>query len=88
MSENRYFPLWELSICRLRMFYRQPAAVFWTYGFPLVMLTALGLAFREESKETILVDIIGPQAEAFEAQLAKSGRSACRSPSRTSPCRD
>src|SRR5262249_18476367 len=65
MSEKRYFPLWELSICRLRMFYRQPAAVFWTYGFPLVMLTALGLAFREESKETILVDIIGPQAEAF-----------------------
>ena len=74
MSEKRYFPLWELSICRLRMFYRQPAAVFWTYGFPLVMLTALGLAFREESKETILVDIIGRQAAAFETQLAKNTR--------------
>jgi ABC-2 type transport system permease protein len=48
MSERRYFSLWELSICRLRMFYRQPEAVFWTYGFPLITLTALGLAFREE----------------------------------------
>jgi len=74
MSEKRYFPLWELSICRLRMFYRQPEAVFWTYGFPLIMLTALGLAFREQSKETILVDIIGPQAAAFEAQLGKNTR--------------
>jgi len=56
------------------MFYRQPEAVFWTYGFPLVMLTALGLAFREESKETILVDVVGPQAETFEARLAKDSR--------------
>lgn len=70
MSERRYFPLWELAVCRLRMFYRQPEAVFWTYGFPLVMLTALGLAFREESKETILVDVVGPRAEAIESQLA------------------
>jgi ABC-2 type transport system permease protein len=81
MSEKRYFPLWELSICRLRMFYRQPEAVFWTYGFPLIMLTALGLAFREESKETILVDVIGPQAEAFETQLAASKRFKIKRPS-------
>ncbi len=74
MSEKRYLPLWELAVCRLRMFYRQPEAVFWTYGFPLIMLTALGLAFREESKETILVDIIGPQAETLEAQLAGNPR--------------
>jgi ABC-type multidrug transport system permease subunit len=81
MSERRYFPLWELSICRLRMFYRQPEAVFWTYGFPLIMLTALGLAFREESKETILVDVIGTQAEAFETQLAANKRFKIKRPS-------
>jgi ABC-type multidrug transport system permease subunit len=74
MSAKRYFPLWELAICRLRMFYRQPEAVFWTYGFPLIMLTALGLAFREESKEKVLVDIIGPQAAALETQLAANPR--------------
>jgi ABC-2 type transport system permease protein len=71
MSEQRYHPLWYLCLGRLKMFYRQPAAVFWTYGFPLVMITALGLAFRETSKEAVLVDIIGPQAESFEAQLSR-----------------
>ncbi len=71
MSEGRYFPLWHLALCRLRMFYRQPEAVFWTYGFPLVMITALGLAFREESKETVLVDLVGPQAGALEGELSQ-----------------
>jgi len=70
MSEKRYFPLWHLSLSRLKMFYRQPEAVFWTYGFPLVMITALGLAFREESKEAVLVDIVGPQAEALASRLS------------------
>ncbi len=74
MSQPHYHPLWELILCRIRVFYRQPEAVFWTYGFPLVMITALGLAFREESKETILVDVVGPQAEAFEARLSKDSR--------------
>jgi ABC-2 type transport system permease protein len=72
MSDRRYHPLWQLALSRLKMFYRQPEAVFWTYGFPLVMITALGLAFREESKEAVLVDIIGPQAEAVEAQLSRN----------------
>lgn len=74
MSEPRYVPLWHLVAARIRMFYRQPEAVFWTYGFPLVMLTALGLAFREEPKNTVLVDVVGPQAQAFEARLAKDSR--------------
>ena len=39
MSQQRLHPLWQLVLCRVRMFYRQPEAVFWTYGFPLVMLT-------------------------------------------------
>jgi ABC-type multidrug transport system permease subunit len=72
MSEKRYHPLGYLCLCRLKMFYREPAAVFWTYGFPLVMITALGLAFRETSKEPVLVDIIGPQAESFEARLSRA----------------
>ncbi|HEY2249663.1 MAG TPA: hypothetical protein VGH74_01335, partial [Planctomycetaceae bacterium] len=74
MSQPSYHPLWQLVLCRIRVFYRQPEAVFWTYGFPLVMITAMGLAFREESKEMILVDVVGPQAEAFEARLAHNPR--------------
>src|SRR5579872_162045 len=74
MSQAGYHPLWQLVVCRIRMFYRQPEAVFWTYGFPLLMVTALGLAFREETKETNLVDVVGSRAEAFESRLAKDPR--------------
>ncbi|HEY3968046.1 MAG TPA: ABC transporter permease, partial [Planctomycetaceae bacterium] len=74
MSQRNYHPLWQLVLARMRLFYRQPEAVFWTYGFPLVMVTALGLAFRSEPKTTVLVDVIGPQAEAFESRLARESR--------------
>ncbi|MBI3861805.1 MAG: ABC transporter permease [Planctomycetia bacterium] len=74
MSRRALHPLGHLVLARIRMFYRQPEAVFWTYGFPLVMITALGLAFREEPKTTILVDVVGPQAEAFQTRLAKDSR--------------
>jgi ABC-type multidrug transport system permease subunit len=38
-------PLLELVLARLREFFREPAAIFWTYGFPTVLALALGVAF-------------------------------------------
>ena len=38
-------PLWELVLARLREFFREPTAIFWTYGFPTVLALALGIAF-------------------------------------------
>lgn len=67
-------PLWHLVLCRLRLFYRQPAAVFWTYGFPLMMITALGLAFRGEQKVEILVDTVGPVSESILVQFRSDTR--------------
>lgn len=58
MAASRYWPLWELTISRMRIFYREPAAVFWVYGFPLVMALSLGTAFRENPKEQINVDLV------------------------------
>lgn len=58
MAASRYWPLWELTISRMRIFYREPAAVFWVYGFPLVMALSLGTAFRENPKEDIRVDVL------------------------------
>jgi len=58
MAASRYWPLWELTISRMRIFYREPAAVFWVYGFPLVMALSLGTAFRENPKESIVVDVV------------------------------
>ena len=40
----RYSPMWQLVMARLREFLREPEAVFWVYGFPIVMVVALGIA--------------------------------------------
>lgn len=45
MSE-RHHPLLELTLARIREFSRDPGAVFWTFGFPIVLAVSLGLAFR------------------------------------------
>jgi ABC-type multidrug transport system permease subunit len=58
MPEPHYIPLWHLVINRIRLFLREPAAVFWVYGFPLLMLISLGAAFRDNPQESITVDIV------------------------------
>jgi len=57
MNQSRYTPLVQLTLARLREFYREPAAIFWVYGFPLIMTIALGIAFRERPIEKITVDV-------------------------------
>ena len=37
-------PLWQLTLTRWRSFFREPSAVFWTFGFPIVKAVALGIA--------------------------------------------
>lgn len=44
----RPHPLFALTLARLRQFVREPSAVFWTFGFPLLMTVALGIAFRTQ----------------------------------------
>jgi ABC-2 type transport system permease protein len=56
-------PMVQLILARLREFYREPAAVFWVYGFPLVMTVALGLAFRENREQQYHIDVTGPESE-------------------------
>ncbi len=50
-------PLFQLVMARLREFYREPAAVFWVYCFPLLMAVALGIAFRDRPIERVTVDV-------------------------------
>lgn len=57
MTPPRYTPLAQLVLARVREFYREPAAVFWVYVFPLLMAVALGIAFRERPVERITVDV-------------------------------
>lgn len=51
-------PLLALSRARIKEFFREPGAVFWTFGFPLLMTVALGIAFRGQGPARTAVALI------------------------------
>jgi ABC-2 type transport system permease protein len=55
---TRYSSLRELYLARIREFYRQPARIFWVYGFPTVLAIGLGLAFKSRPPEDVPVDLV------------------------------
>ncbi|MCH2120144.1 MAG: ABC transporter permease [Pirellulaceae bacterium] len=68
-------PLKQLILARLREFTREPAAVFWVYGFPLIMILALGIAFRSEPIEVVHVGVEeGESATTLLESLEESER--------------
>jgi ABC-2 type transport system permease protein len=70
-TSRRQHPLWQLTLMRWRIFVREPAAIFWTYGFPLALALALGVAFRNRPPEPVEVAIqAAPGAEACRDALA------------------
>ena len=44
-------------MARLRGFWREPGAVLWVYGLPLLLSTGLAIAFRNRPVEQIFVDV-------------------------------
>jgi len=70
-TQRKYWPLGQLIACRMREFSREPEAWVWTYGFPILMTVALGIAFRNQPVQQIDVDVVeGPRAEATQQSLA------------------
>src|SRR4051812_12491741 len=68
----------ELYLTRLREFYRQPARIFWVYGFPTIMAIGLGWAFRNRPPEPVDVVVVenaaaGPVRQALDTPAAKGG---------------
>jgi ABC-2 type transport system permease protein len=62
---ERRSALAELTIVRFRLFFREPSAMFWTFGFPVILSVALGLAFRNRPPEPFRVAVeAGARAEA------------------------
>src|SRR5438874_4791104 len=57
MNHQPRHPLWQLTLMRWRIFVREPSAVFWTYGFPVVLALALGVAFRNRPPEPVEVAV-------------------------------
>jgi len=71
----REHPLFQLALARMREFYREPEAVFWVFGFPIVLAFALGLAFRNTGPGKLQVGVAaGPGDSALVAVLDSSPR--------------
>ena len=59
MPDHRVRPaIVELTLVRLREFVREPEAMFWVFGFPLLLALGLGIAFRNRPPESIRVGVI------------------------------
>ncbi len=71
---GRPHPLIELTLARIREFLRQPEAVFWVFGFPLLMSFVLGLAFRNAAPERlpIAVESTAQNAADMAATLSRA----------------
>jgi ABC-2 type transport system permease protein len=68
---QKQHPLWQLTLMRWRIFVREPSALFWTYGFPVVLALALGVAFRNRPPEPVDVAVeAAPGNEAWRDALA------------------
>ena len=67
-------PLRELTLARVRSFVREPEALFWTFGFPIMMALGLGIAFRERGAERVVVGVErGSVAERYAPALRSAG---------------
>ena len=72
---SRYHPLLSLIFARVREFLREPEAVFWVYVFPLVLVVALGAAFRNRPVGDFRVAVQdGTKAAAVCATLNRDQR--------------
>jgi ABC-type multidrug transport system permease subunit len=65
----RSSPLFQLYLVRLRDFYRQPARIFWVYGFPILLAIALGFAFQSRPAPVVADLVTGPGAAQIKAYL-------------------
>ncbi|MBL8863636.1 MAG: ABC transporter permease [Planctomycetes bacterium] len=62
---------------RMREFLREPAVLFWVFGFPILLAVGLGAAFREkpvESTAVAILDVAGSDELAAELSAAEGFR--------------
>src|SRR5262249_40049450 len=73
-GRERYSPLWELTLCRLRESLREPELVFWVFVFPVLLTCSLGIAFRNTApeKNRVAVEIASPNDSGRAVELARS----------------
>ena len=59
----------ELTLVRLREFVREPEAMFWVFGFPLLLALGLGVAFRNRAPESVRIGVLQSAPASLAASL-------------------
>jgi len=77
---ERRSALVQLTLTRFREFLREPEAVFWTFIFPILLATGLGIAFRSRPPDVAKVGILAsaPNVDGVRAALAADSTVAVR----------
>src|ERR1700761_9039476 len=55
MSKLAMSSLFQLTIVRFRLFWREPEAIFWIFIFPILLAVGLGIAFRNRPADVLQV---------------------------------
>jgi ABC-2 type transport system permease protein len=65
--------LFQLVLARWRSFYREPGVLFWSFGFPIVLAIALGIAFRNRPPQPVEAAVeTGPHAIELQEALTSN----------------
>jgi ABC-type multidrug transport system permease subunit len=67
VNAKSFHPLVELTLARVREFLREPEVIFWVFVFPVLLVFALGIAFRNTGPQKIRIGV-----ERNEANLSAS----------------
>jgi ABC-type multidrug transport system permease subunit len=70
---DRDNPLVQLVTVRFKEYTREPEALFWSFGFPILLALGLGIAFRAKPADVVHVAVVDgtPRAAALETSLRR-----------------
>jgi ABC-2 type transport system permease protein len=65
--------LWQLITVRFKEYTREPEALFWSFGFPILLAIGLGIAFRSKPADIVHVAVVnsGPRATPLAEALRR-----------------
>ncbi len=65
--------LWQLITVRFKEYAREPEALFWSFGFPILLAIGLGIAFRSKPADVVHVAVVnsGPRAASLVESLKR-----------------
>src|SRR5689334_24900109 len=50
--------LWQLVTVRFKEYTREPEALFWSFGFPILLAIGLGIAFRSKPADVVHIAVV------------------------------